>query len=113
MEAVAAKVADGTESLSLVSRHNTLSCIFNHQKIMALCDIHNSVHLACNSGIMYRNDCPGTGSNGILNQFLINIHGIRADIHENRLCSPQNKSICRGHKGVGRHDDLISLFHIS
>ena len=57
---------------------------------------------------MNRNDHPGPLCDSLLDQFFIDIHGIRTDIHKHDLRSPEHKSICSGYKCVGRHDHLIS-----
>ena len=113
MKAVAPKVPDGAKGLSLVSTHNCLGGILHHLKAMASRDLHNPVHLAGNSRIMHHKDgfCPFR--HGRLNQSLINIHGIRPNIHKHRLRSPQYEGICRGHKGIRGENHLIPLLKVT
>ena len=74
---------------------------------MSFCDVHNGVHLAGHTGIMHRNDGFRLLRDGILDQCLVNVHGIRADIHEHRNRTAQYKGICGGYEGVSRHDHFV------
>ena len=112
VEAETAVISDGSEGFPFVGGHDALSGILNHNQIMTFCDIHNSIHLTAHAGIMYRNDCSGFFSDGIFNERLINIHGIRTDIHKYRCGTTQNKGIGGGNKSIGWHDDFISRFNV-
>ena len=94
MEAVAAKISDGSQCFSFIVGVHTLSCIFHNLQIMPSGNIHNCIHLTGNSRIVNRNNCSGFFCDRLFDQFFINVHGIRTDIHKHNLRSAQYKSIC-------------------
>ena len=57
---------------------------------------------------MYRYDGSGLLGDRILDQCLINVHGIRTDIHKYRDRAAEHERIRSGHKRIRRHDHLIS-----
>ncbi len=71
------------------------SRIFHNFQIMASGDVHDRIHLACYTCIMNRNDCFCFFCDRLFDQFFIDIHGIRPNIHKYDLRSPQHKCICR------------------
>ena len=113
MEAVTAEVADRPEITFFVGRADSLGGIFDDQQPMPPRDIHDHVHIAADAGVMNRNDHPGPGSDRLLDQTLVDIHGIRPDIDENRHAAPQDEGIRRGDKCVGRNDELIPGLNIA
>ena len=62
---------------------------------------------------MYRCNCSCLIGNRRFNQTLIHIHCIRSDVHKHGNRTAQHKSIGSGYKGVGRHNNLITLLNIS
>ena len=80
---------------------------------MSFCDVHNGVHLAGHTGIMHRNDGFGLLRDGILDQSLINIHGIRTDIHKYGNGTAKYESIRCGYKGIRRHDHLVPGLNVT
>ena len=109
MEAETAKSPDGSELSAFIGRQNPLRRVLNHRQIMTFRDIHDHIHLTGNPGIMDRHDGLRFLRNRRFYLRLIDIHRIRPDIHKNRLRPPEDKSIRRGNKGIGRHDHLIPL----
>jgi len=95
MEAVAAKIPDSSKRFSFIVGIHTLSRIFHNFQIMASGDVHDRIHLACYTCIMNRNDCFCFFCDRLFDQFFIDIHGIRPNIHKYDLRSPQHKCICR------------------
>ena len=77
---------------------------------MTLCDVHDGIHFTADTRIMNRHDGTGSGGDCCFNQVLIDVHGIRADIHKHHLCTAQYKCIGCGYEGIGRHDHLIAFF---
>ena len=73
---------------------------------MSFCDVHNGVHLAGHTGIMHRNDGFRLLRDGILDQCLVNVHGIRADIHEHRNVTQKCCQFCR--MGAGGRQQTFS-----
>ena len=106
-------VPDGTQWPPLVSGHDALSCILDHQQIVALGDVHNGVHLATHTGIVHGHDHFGLVRDRSLYPGLVDVQGIRPDIHEHRHCASQNEGVRRRDEGVGRHDHLISRLEVS
>ena len=107
METVSAEITDGSQCFSLIGGHDSLGRILYHFQIVTSCNVHDRVHLACHAGIMYRHDRFRLLRNGILDQCLINVHGIRADIHEHRYRTTEYKSIRCGYKSIRGHDHFI------
>lgn len=79
---------------------------------MAGGDIHDGIHLAGDAGVMNRNDSSCLFGDGVLDFGLVDIHGIRADIHKNGGGTAQNKGVGGGYKSIGRHDHFISRLNI-
>ena len=75
-------------------------------------DIHNRIHLTAHARIMHRRNNLCARRDGVLNLFLVHVHGVRPDIHKHRRGSPQYKGIGGRHKGVGGHDHFIPRFYI-
>ena len=95
MEAVAAKISNGTKGFSLIVGIHTLGRVLHYLQIMPSGDLHDRVHLAGHSCIMDRNDRAGLVCDRLFDQLLVNIHGIRSDIHKYDPCTAQHKCICR------------------
>ncbi len=112
MKTEAAKLPEGAKGFPLIGRHDPLRGILHHDQIVPPGNIHDHIHLTAYPCIMYRCDRPGPFRNGLLDQSLINIHGIRPDIHEDHLRPAQHEGIRRGHKGIGRQDHFVPLFDI-
>ena len=93
MEAEATVVADAAESSALVACHDALRGVLDDQEMMPGGDIHDRVHLAGDAGVVDRNDGPCLVGDGVLNLCLINIHGIRTDIHEDNGGAAQHKGV--------------------
>ena len=95
MEAVAAKISNGTKGFSLIVGIHTLGRVFHYLQIMSSSNLHDRIHLAGYSCIMERNDCAGLICDRLFDQFFIDIHGIRPDIHKYDPCTAKHKCICR------------------
>ena len=63
MEGERSKVTDTTERLALIVRVNSLRRILNNYQIVFFRHLHNSVHIACHTSIMHRNNHTRTRSN--------------------------------------------------
>ena len=95
MEAVAAKISDGAKGFSFIIGIHTLGRVFHYLQIMPSGNLHDRVHLAGYSCIMDRNDRTGLICDRLFDQLLVNIHGIRSDIHKYDPCTAKHKCICR------------------
>ena len=109
MEAETAELAEGAKRLSFIRSHDPLCGIFHHRQAMPPRNVHDHIHLTANPGIVHRCDCLRPLRYGLLDQCLVYVHGVRPDIHEDRLRPAQYKSVCRGHESIGRQDHLVSL----
>ena len=107
MEAEAPIVPYGAQSLSLVRGHDSLGRVLYHCQVMPLCDLHDGIHLAGHARIVHGHNGFRPLCHRSLYELLVHIHGIRPDIHEHGHSPPQHKGVRRGHKGIGRHDDLV------
>ena len=113
MEAQSAELSEGSQWFSFVGAHDALGIILHHLKTVSFRNVHDLVHLAAHAGIVHRSDHLRLFRDGILDQILVDIHGVGTDVHKHDLCSPQHKGISRGDKGVGGHDHFIPLFDIT
>ena len=112
METVAAKITDCSQCFSFIKSIHSLRGIFHHFQVIFFRNCHDLIHCTADACIMNRHDCFGLFCNCFLNFCLINVHGIRTDIHKHAGGSPQNKSIRGGYKGIRRHDHFISRLNI-
>ena len=112
MKTVAAKLADGSQLFSFVSRQDTLGSILDHHQIMTFCNIHNGIHLTGNPCIMHGNNSFCLFCDGSFNLCFIDVHGIRSDVHKYHGCATKYKSICCRYKGISRHDHFVSRLDI-
>ena len=95
METVASEVSYGAQCFPFIPGVYTLRCIFHNKKIMLFLYGEDLVHGTSYARIMHWDDSFRLFCDGIFDQCLVNIHGIRADIHKNDLCSPENESVRR------------------
>ena len=94
METVAAKIADRSKSLAVAICLHALCGILNNFEVVFLRKFHDLVHLTAHTCIVDRNNRPGLVCDRLLDQVLIDIHGIRTDIYKNDLCSAKHECIC-------------------
>ena len=99
---------DRPQLAPLVGGAHALGRIFNHVQMIPASDIHDGIHLARHARVVNHANGPRPLRNGRFNQRLVNILGIRPDIHEHRHRAAQNEGVCGGHKCIGGHDDLVS-----
>ena len=57
---------------------------------------------------MNHRDCFRFGGDGILDLLLIDIHGVRTDIDEDRDAAAQDEAVRRRNEGIRRHDNFIA-----
>ena len=95
MEGKAAEVTDRSERMALVGGKNALRIVLDNRQVMPLCDVHNGIHLAGDTCIMNHRDCFRFGGDGILDLLLIDIHGVRTDIDEDRDAAAQDEAVRR------------------
>ena len=113
MEAEAAKIANGAQRLAMVGTHDALRRILYHLQIVLSGDFHDGIHLTGHARIVDRNDHTGLIGNGCLDLGLVNVHGIRTNIHKYKLCTSQHKGIGRRRESKAGQDHLISGLQIT
>ena len=113
MEAVAAHVTDGAQSPALIPAHHALRGILHHFQVVAPGDLHDGIHLAGYACIVNHADDGGLVGNGGLDFGLVDVHGVRADVHIDDLCAPLDKGVRSGDKGVGGQNHFIARLYIA
>lgn len=108
VEAKAADMADSAQRASLVGGHHALRGIFHHEQIMFFGDGHDGVHFTGHARVVNRHDRARFVGDRRFNQRLINVHGVRADIHKDDFRSAQDKGVRRGNEGIARHNHFIA-----
>ena len=108
MEGQCAELPDGAEWAATIACHDCLGCILDDQQTMLFCDCHNGVHFAPDARVVHRHNCPGSRCNGGLNQGLVDIERIGANIDKHRYRTAQHKRVGCRNEGVGRHDDFVT-----
>ena len=112
METVTAKISDSSQRFPLVKSIDTLSGILDHLQIIFFRQFHNRIHLTSHTGIMNRHDGFRLFCDRRLDFCLVDIHGVRTDIHKHAGSSPENESIRRRYKRIRRHNDFIPRLDI-
>ena len=95
MKTEAAEVTHAAQRPAFVGGTNALGRILHNHKSMAAGDVQDGIHLAANAGIMHRNDNLGLVCDGVFDQFLVDVIGVRADIHEDQPGPTHHEGICR------------------
>ena len=67
---------------------------------MTLCDVHDDIHFAGHTGVMNRHDGLGARRDGRLDQGLVNVERIGANIDKHRDTTSQHKGIGGRNEGV-------------
>ena len=75
---------------------------------MALCDIHNDIHLSCHTCIMNHHDGLGLVGDSAFDLLLVYIHGIRPNIDKYQFSSGQHQGCCGRRKRIAWEYDLIA-----
>ena len=110
VERIAAKVGDCSQCPSFIGGHHTLGSILDDLKLVPGRDIHNGIHFARDARVMDGDDGFGAAGDGCLDFGLINIHGIRTDIHKYRYGAGQNNGGRGAGKGIAGKNDFIPGF---
>ena len=108
MKAIATKMTNSAESLTLIRTQNTLCRIFNDQQVVACSDVHDSIHITCNASIMHRNDNLGFISYRPLNGIGINIHCVRAHVNKHQSGADHLKCRSSRRESEARQNHLIT-----
>ena len=112
METVAAIITDAAKCSSLVKCIDTLCCVLNDDEVVSLRDIHDGIHLAAYACVVDRCDDLSLVCYRIFDELLIDILGIRTDVHEDKLSASQDECVCCRYECIRRKDDLISRLYI-
>ena len=101
-------MTNGAERLALIRTQNTLSRILYDKQLVAIGDVHNSIHVARDTGIMHRDNYLGFLRNSPFDGIRINIHSSRADVNEHQGGTNHLKRRGSGRKSEARQNDLIT-----
>ncbi|MNP49829.1 hypothetical protein D3C76_1440420 [compost metagenome] len=101
-------MTDSAQRAAFVGGHHPLRGIFHHIQVVLFRQRHDGVHLARHAGIVYRHDGAGLVGDRRFNQRLVDVHGVRTDIHEDDFRSTQHEGVSGRDKGVARHDHFIA-----
>ena len=77
-------MTNSSEGLALIRTQNTLSRILYDKQLVAIGNVHDSIHITCNARIMHRNNNLGFLSYCPFNGIRIDIHRIRTYIDEHQ-----------------------------
>ena len=108
MKRIATKIANRAQSPALIGTHDTLCRILYHLEVVTTCDVHDGIHLTSHASIVHRHNDPCSVGNGGLNFALINIHGIRANVHKHQLCARKYEGGGGAGEGKAGQNDLIA-----
>jgi hypothetical protein len=75
-------------------------------------DVEDDIHLTGHSRVMHGNDGSRARSDECLQPALIQVERVRTNVGKHRAGAAENEGIDRGHKGEGRHDDLVTGLHV-
>jgi hypothetical protein len=84
-----------------------LGGVLDHQQAVARGDRHDRVHLAGHAGVVHDADRPGAGRDRRLDQGLVEVERVRADVHEDGDGPAQDHGVGGADEGEGRHDHLV------
>src|SRR5712692_4652316 len=105
-------MADASQEPTLVTRHDSLRGVLDHNETVPPGDSHDGVHLAADTGVVHSHDRLGPARDGFLDLCLIDIERIWSYIDENRHSTAQHEGICRGNEGVRGHDHLVARLYV-
>ena len=88
-----------------------LGIVFNQLEMMTTADIPYPIGIGTATVKMNDHHGPGSSGNGLFYQPFVNLKGIGIRLHEYRLEAVFGDREDARDIGVGRHDDLIALFH--
>ena len=106
--AVAAEVPECPERLALVGGHHALRGIFHHEQIMALCNLVDLVHLAGHARVVHRHNRLRLLGNSRLDQVLVQVHRVGANVHEHALGPLRNECVGSTHERERGHNHLVA-----
>ena len=108
MEGVAAEIADGAERSALVGAHDALCGIFDDLEPVPPRDLHDRVHLACHTGVVDSDNGACLVGNRRFKLCFVNVHGVRADIAEYKLCAAEHHCGSGAGESKAWEDDFIA-----
>ena len=110
MEGEAAEIADRAERTPFVGGHDALSGIFDHLEVVAGGDIHDRIHLACDTCVVDSHDRAGALCDRSFNSGLVYVHRIRAHVHKDRSGAGQHDRGRRAGEGKAGDDNFVAGF---
>jgi hypothetical protein len=110
IEAEAAEVAEGADSLAPVLRLDRVSAVFDHQESMPVRQLDQRIHVTGSPGEVNRHDRARPVRDSRLHLSGIEVHGRRIDVRKHRVSAGVDDRIDRAAEGERRGDDLVSGF---
>lgn len=108
MKAETSEIADRTQRAPLVIRHDSMGRVLDNPETMASRDGEHGIHFAGNPGIVHGDQRARARGDGGLDQTLIEIERVLADVDKDRHSATQHEGIRRRYERVGRQDDLVA-----
>ena len=91
-----------------ISGSVTLSTILNHLQSVLACQCNDRVHITRPASQMHRDDGLGPCCQQRSDGFGSNVLAVRIDIGDNRFCTTNYHTTCRGNKRSARHDNFVT-----
>jgi hypothetical protein len=101
-------VADPSERPVAVTAPERVCGVLDDHETVSLGDLHDRLHLAADAAVVHDEDRPGAWGDRALDEGLVHVEGIGADVHEHGHGPSEHERVGRGGERVGRHDDLVA-----
>ena len=106
-------MSDGSERLAFVIGIDGLSCVLHHQQVVLLCNFHDTVHVASDTGIMDGdNDLRPRRYQG-LDLLRINVGITLHTVGEDNLRPMADESQSGRHESITGNNDLVTRLDIA
>src|SRR5262245_43142238 len=98
----------GAELPSPIGSQKAVGVVLDNTSTGVLGDIKNDVHLACDTGVMNRNNYSRSLRHEGFETSLVKIERVLTNVGKNQPSSTKGKSIRGRHKRERREDDLVT-----
>src|SRR5262245_1623622 len=98
----------GSQVPAAVLTKKTVRVVFHHRDSVSPGDRKNRLHLASDSSVMNNHDSSRPCRDSRLEQRLIQIQSVAADIHKHGTGASQHKRVHSGNEGEGWNDYLVT-----
>jgi hypothetical protein len=108
VEAVRAQVAERPQRPALVPGVDGLGGILDDAQAVLAGDGQEAVHRAGDAGVVDGEEGAGAPRDGLLDQGIVQVKGVRPDVHEDRPGPQAGDGVGGGDEGERRQDDLVA-----